>query len=200
MLRKIPDAMVYRYNDFVDSRSSGISNLETLAKFLIREAQIANKAGTTFANDVSESSRNVTNSSRNRNFSQPTKDFSRSRQRSKQVLNTTERSRSRSSVRKPDQRCKYCQNNSHKIYDCRRFAKLTVTSRWRWVKAQSLCFKCLDDYHRCNDCDYPSCTNKGCNRLHHSLLHAPRFDELKATASKSITEAQNPNQSNRRTS
>ena len=62
MVLKLPDAMVYRYNEFASSKKES-PNLEISATFLIREAEMANKAGTTFVNQISsakgrDSSRN----------------------------------------------------------------------------------------------------------------------------------------------
>ena len=146
---------------------------------------MANKAGTTFVNETS--SAKGRDSSRNsridsfQNLPRKTRDFSRSRQRSKQVFNTAERSRSRSAVRKSDDTCKYCSKKFHNIYNCRIFADLTTSARWRWVKKEKLCFKCINAYHKQPECNSSPCSVNGCGRPHHTLLHSFKYDEKNST-------------------
>lgn len=65
--------------------------------------------------------------------------------------------------------CVYCKN-THAVYKCHAFAKLSVNKRRDFVLSSNLCFSCMSPKHRAAAC--PSKVNcKFCNRRHHSLLH-----------------------------
>lgn len=57
LLRKIPESMVYRYNEYATSHSSHSPSLSTFAEFLSYQAEIANRAGTTFVLNPSRTRR-----------------------------------------------------------------------------------------------------------------------------------------------
>ncbi|XP_046590191.1 uncharacterized protein LOC124293393 isoform X2 [Neodiprion lecontei] len=64
-------------------------------------------------------------------------------------------------------KCVVCKRESHPIYQCREFQKMTVHQRWNFVKSSSLCKNCLRS-HR-GKCTSTHCKN--CSRFHHTLLH-----------------------------
>ena len=59
------------------------------------------------------------------------------------------------------------------LYDCSNFTTLAVTERWKWVKKEKRCFKCLRAGHDQKSCSFLRCTTDKKNRPHHSLLHQP---------------------------
>ena len=89
----------------------------------------------------------------------------------KTVFTTTSRGRSRSARR--EIRCWYCNATDHVLYDCSNFTALAVTERWKCVKKEKRCFKCLRAGHDQKSCSFLRCTTDKKNRPHHSLLHQP---------------------------
>ena len=69
--------------------------------------------------------------------------------------------------------CWFCDETSHKLHDCSKFAKLPVTECSEFVKAKPLCYKCLGSRHKTGDCKRKNtCTMQGCTEMfHHTLLH-----------------------------
>lgn len=66
-------------------------------------------------------------------------------------------------------RCIACKDH-HFLHRCAEFQKMNVTNRRSLVFDKKLCFNCLSDEHRVQECSSPfSC--KTCNKRHHSLLH-----------------------------
>ena len=69
--------------------------------------------------------------------------------------------------------CWFCDETSHKLHDCSKFAKLPVKERSEFVKTKRLCYKCLGSRHKTGDCKRKNtCTVQGCTGMfHHTLLH-----------------------------
>lgn len=82
-----------------------------------------------------------------------------------------------------------CCSNSHTIYKCVDFKKLTVPERFDKVKRAGLCFNCLRPGHRTVECSSDQHC-KTCSKHHHSFLHNERSDDPK----KKVETAQPKNQ------
>lgn len=66
-------------------------------------------------------------------------------------------------------KCSYC-NESHKIYFCEKFKRLSVNERFEYIKKNKLCINCLKSNHFSKQCRMKaSCTS--CSARHNSLLH-----------------------------
>ena len=76
--------------------------------------------------------------------------------------------------------CQYCDVNTHKITECRRFKNASVDERWRVARTFWLCFRCFEDHHPQTTCR-GKCEVDGCRTAgtHHSLLH---YESTDATA------------------
>lgn len=67
--------------------------------------------------------------------------------------------------------CLHCQG-SHSTFGCPSFREKTVEQRQAWVRERKLCFNCLGEKHRAEDCKSTrSCQE--CKRRHNTLLHHP---------------------------
>ena len=51
-----------------------------------------------------------------------------------------------------EQQCECCEE-THKIFKCGKFEKLSVRERAELIKVRKLCFNCLRTGHRSEDCD-----------------------------------------------
>ena len=67
--------------------------------------------------------------------------------------------------------CAYCEKDHH-LYKCKKFLSLNVNDRWKWVKEEKLCFRCILANHRRDTCRAKSCNVSGCTKPHNRLLHA----------------------------
>ncbi|KAL0850873.1 hypothetical protein ABMA28_006783 [Loxostege sticticalis] len=68
--------------------------------------------------------------------------------------------------------CTYCKQGAHTIKKCKAFSSLTVEDRWRWVRENKICYRCLkSNPHKWNDCRAKRCGVNNCTRRHHALLH-----------------------------
>lgn len=79
--------------------------------------------------------------------------------------------------------CIYC-SDSHKIANCKKFAKEDCQARRSFVQTRNLCFNCLGSNHSVVQCRLPTGC-RICHKRHHSLLHlkySPQStDNLQAT-------------------
>ncbi len=70
---------------------------------------------------------------------------------------------------------------AHDLEKCTSFLKLNTEQRWRVIKENKRCFRCLESNHRIRDCkSHLVCQMVGCSKYHHSLLHAPQASTLDA--------------------
>lgn len=70
--------------------------------------------------------------------------------------------------------CELCHKDRHPLYKCERFLNWSVTNRHDYVKKKSLCFNCLSQYHKIDNCPSKSVCFK-CSSKHNTLLH---FDKV----------------------
>ena len=67
--------------------------------------------------------------------------------------------------------CMHC-GGAHGIWNCTEFQKLNVSQRWDFAKQFYLCFRCLCDSHRGQQCLRSRiCGVHGRKEIHHYLLH-----------------------------
>ncbi|XP_047520018.1 uncharacterized protein LOC125059586 [Pieris napi] len=66
--------------------------------------------------------------------------------------------------------CVFCSDSTHKIGNCKKFAKGNLKTRREFVQSSALCFNCLGANHSVEACRLPT-RCKICKRKHHSLLH-----------------------------
>lgn len=65
--------------------------------------------------------------------------------------------------------CKYCKE-SHKLAHCNKFLSAEVQARREFVEKNNICYNCLGDNHRAQQClSLMSC--RKCRRRHHTHLH-----------------------------
>ncbi|XP_049886781.1 uncharacterized protein LOC126381326 [Pectinophora gossypiella] len=89
--------------------------------------------------------------------------------------------------------CTYC-NGSHYIFNCKDFAKQTVTQRQDHVKKNRLCYNCLVPNHMVFRCKQKT-TCRLCKKKHHSLLHQAReTNQYKEEQSQIQPQVQSENQ------
>lgn len=166
VVRKLPVSLIHGYEEYIRSNNC-VSDLKALGEFLYQRAVMASNAGTISAFTSEKSS-----------LQQDDRDPRKSRKRAGQVLTTSESKKAR--VGPEETRvCRYCQHKGHLIYTCRKFLALESQRRWRWVKDQSLCFKCINSKHLCQSCNAQRCNVEDCGRPHHALLHNPKHNEVK---------------------
>lgn len=78
-----------------------------------------------------------------------------------------------------ENRCYNCQIDGHRLEQCRKFARLSISRRWMVVRMRKLCFCCLEP-HFLESCEEKSvCNVDGCNEFHHPLLHSAPTPETK---------------------
>ena len=69
-------------------------------------------------------------------------------------------------------KCPICKG-SHTVPTCPTLSDSTVDERFKSVTKARLCFSCLNKGHMTRDCrSRKKCEINGCQRFHHSLLHA----------------------------
>ncbi|CAH8641973.1 unnamed protein product [Schistosoma margrebowiei] len=68
-------------------------------------------------------------------------------------------------------KCSMC-SYDHAIYKCPQFLALTVQERWSHAKSKGICFVCLRQGHKVNECKMSRlCNVDSCEKKHHALLH-----------------------------
>lgn len=77
------------------------------------------------------------------------------------------------STKDREEMCNFCKKNSHELPKCKKFLKALRKDRWRYVKRNGLCYKCLSSRHDRETCPAPACDKDNCNGGHHRLLHNP---------------------------
>jgi len=72
-------------------------------------------------------------------------------------------------------KCAICGKKSHCETECEDFRRSTVSNRWKLVKQNRLCYRCLKKGHGATDCKSTiNCLVEGCDRTHHPMLHEER--------------------------
>ncbi|KAF9793663.1 hypothetical protein SFRURICE_002322 [Spodoptera frugiperda] len=75
-------------------------------------------------------------------------------------------------VNDPDVKCKFCRRNEHSLPECGKFKRALRKDRWRFVRGNQLCYKCLCARHPDPAaCTAGSCDVEACGGPHHRLLH-----------------------------
>lgn len=67
--------------------------------------------------------------------------------------------------------CVFCRKG-HNIKTCADFKLFTVDERWRWLREQKVCYRCLrNSPHQWKTCKVNPCGVDNCTSRHHPLLH-----------------------------
>ena len=84
--------------------------------------------------------------------------------------------------------CWFCNYNSHKLLECKKFKECTAQERSSFVKSAKLCHNCLSSKHRTPECKRSNtCTIKGCTgTYHHTLLHWSKPDSAKVSETREV--------------
>nr|XP_054606831.1 uncharacterized protein LOC129166991 [Nothobranchius furzeri] len=69
--------------------------------------------------------------------------------------------------------CVFCKKHGHTLHTCRKFMQDEVSDRVKFVKAEKLCFGCLNSGHFSKSCNCRSVCNI-CNKQHPTCLHEER--------------------------
>lgn len=77
--------------------------------------------------------------------------------------------------------CQICKT-PHKIYQCEKFNKMSVSERHQTVRKLGLCINCFSNKHLIKDCTASKC--KICQCKHNTLLHFERSNAEKAEKGK----------------
>ena len=154
---KIPTALKYAYNSYAATTTNVETELEKLAGFLYREAELAVAGGIFYFGTEVEQKRGSGKKS--------------STQKSHHVCMAAGVSRRNDNRSISNNACVACQRDNHKTAECSRFARETVERRWFFIKKSGLCFKCLERGHSQTECKTQNCSH--CERPHHALLHNP---------------------------
>ncbi|KAL0822355.1 hypothetical protein ABMA28_004450 [Loxostege sticticalis] len=67
-------------------------------------------------------------------------------------------------------KCNFCKDNSHPMYRCEHFNKLTSTERLRFINENKLCLNCLFSGHKESDCKSKHNCHV-CSQRHHTSIH-----------------------------
>ena len=68
--------------------------------------------------------------------------------------------------------CVICEKTNHTVDKCYIFKRKSIDQRLEDIKKHGLCFNCLSKGHISRGCTQnPHCTEPGCNKKHHTLLH-----------------------------
>lgn len=175
IVSKLPAAIVYSYNHYVNTVPRDQPRLETISRFLYSEAEMACRAGTSKAagsqeRDKEEKSKRPGQTKKAETHAKTallcteTKDPAGSGPSAEDGGDKQTRKRT----------CHYCARPEHIMIHCKEFIALTVQDRWEWAKKGKLCFRCLGGRHRSNKCSGKVCPLENCGRPHHHLLHEKR--------------------------
>lgn len=148
--RKFNKELLSKYKQWV-SDNHRTENVSTLREFIDRESEFLTTALETISGVLKESPKKERNS--------PTAGSS---------FVTRNSSLDK---KKPSQACKVC-NGQHGIWSCESFKRMTAPKRWEVATGHTLCFCCLADGHRGEECFRSSvCGQNGCRSYHHRMLH-----------------------------
>lgn len=156
---KIPTALKYVYNRYVNENASGEKTvLEKVSEFLIQEAELS-LAGGLFDIDTPEPKTKVSNNKKQKVGNK------------ERVFTATHATVSgdKPYVRKSFKACIICNRENHAVKNCNVLARETVERRWFLVKKHNLCFKCLNRGHSQTACKNKNCAK--CDKPHNIILH-----------------------------
>ena len=145
--------MVGNYIRYAASEDSDKSDLEIIASFVFREAEMSIAVGISSRKAVESSNEEVDNITKN------------SRRNKKVVLATSVENNSN----ERNSRYAYCSKKENKIFLCPDFIRAPIATRWKVVTTQKLCFNCMESGHSRKKCKAIRCSRCGCK--HHTLLH-----------------------------
>ena len=153
--RKFNKELFSKYKQWV-SNDHRTENVSTLREFIDRESEFLTTASETISGVLKESPKKERNS--------PTAGSSFVTRDS--LLDN----------KKESQACKVC-IGQHGIWSCESFKRMTVPKRWKVAKGYKLCFRCLADGHRGEECFRSRvCGLNGCRSYHHQMLHEDRAE------------------------
>lgn len=159
VLTKCPSALINKWADYYSLNCKiEKAKLEVLAEFLYSEANKISAAGLTHLQSQSDYRKKP------------------EERRTHSVLLSAKRSYASS--------CKFCKVSSHKLPECARFKRALTKDRWRFVRVNNLCHKCLLGTHSRDTCSAASCSVDECGLPHHRFLHW----KLKASANSAKSE------------
>lgn len=89
-------------------------------------------------------------------------------------------------------KCGYCESSSHRVIDCDKFTRLSISDRWNWASENRVCFRCLiSNEHRQSKCREMGCNITKCRGTHHRLLHRVKNKSVDSETSNLREEALN---------
>lgn len=86
------------------------------------------------------------------------------------------------------QRCIACRQDSHPLYRCKEFIRLSPTNRLNLAQRYKLCVNCLNNTHMTKQCTTSGRCQK-CGKGHHTLVHLEPSPQNKLTSRKHIKTA-----------
>ncbi|XP_072939843.1 uncharacterized protein [Epargyreus clarus] len=90
-------------------------------------------------------------------------------------------------------KCNFCRRYSHKLMECVKFKRALRKDRWRYVRLNKLCFKCLGARHEEHTtCTAENCDIDSCGGPHHRLLHWTRTGATRQEPTAPVNDAQCP--------
>ncbi|KOB78972.1 Uncharacterized protein OBRU01_01431 [Operophtera brumata] len=145
VLTKCPSALINKWADYYGANCNiQKAKLEMLAEFLYNEANKISAAGLTHLHIQSDYRKKP------------------EERRPHSVLLGAKRDVTR---------CQFCKISNHKLPECARFKRALTKDRWRFVRVNNLCHKCLLATHSHDNCSAASCPVDECGLPHHRLLH-----------------------------
>ena len=79
-------------------------------------------------------------------------------------------------------RCPFCSDGTHSIYQCSEFKGKSPQERQSIARTKRWCFNCLGRSHNKNSCKSTQCC-RICHRKHHSLLHVAHHSDPSTSSS-----------------
>ena len=154
ILEKLSSSMRSNYIRYAALEDRDKPDLEKLANFLFKEAEMALQAGVVTPHTSKENRKSSERSSRTRSYQRSVFTTNMSENLTRKNCNSS---------------CAHCGRRNHRIDKCNDFRKLSIGERWNIAKSANLCYKCLSASHTRRQCENELC--KKCGRNHHELLH-----------------------------
>ncbi|CAK1589329.1 unnamed protein product [Parnassius mnemosyne] len=151
VVSKLPTLLVAKWTDYVyEQRECNLPKLELLSDFLYEEATKTAASGVSHIHALYN-----------------LKKLDERKHRSHSLLLYTNSNQLQNA-----EKCIFCRKGAHGVSDCSRFKRALRKDRWRFVRVNKLCFKCLAPRHTNGmSCNSSNCDIDGCNQPHHRLLH-----------------------------